>query len=131
MVVKGQSRLCLTEQLGVEALEGGGFALAAALDVAVEIFLRPVRKNTTRPLTVWIVGANVERGIVFGNRVWYDLPRTNRQIGICRSYVDTSFQSEGIGDELIEFAIKELHANNLWASPPSESKTGRPPWPAG
>ena len=62
VVVKGQSRLCLTEQLGVEALEGGGFALAAALDVAVEIFLRPVRKNTTRPLTVWIVGANVERG---------------------------------------------------------------------
>ena len=38
VVVKGQSRLCLTEQLGVEALEGGGFALAAALDVAVEIF---------------------------------------------------------------------------------------------
>ena len=34
---------------------------------------------------------------------------------ICKLYVDTSFQSEGIGNELIEFAIKELHANNLWA----------------
>ena len=34
---------------------------------------------------------------------------------ICKLYVDTSFQSEGIGSELIEFAIKELHANNLWA----------------
>lgn len=34
---------------------------------------------------------------------------------ICKLYVDTSFQSEGIGNELIEFAIKELHADNLWA----------------
>lgn len=34
---------------------------------------------------------------------------------IRKLYVDTSFQSEGIGNELIEFAIKELHANNLWA----------------
>ena len=34
---------------------------------------------------------------------------------ICKLYVDTSFQSEGIGNELIEFAIRELHANNLWA----------------
>lgn len=33
---------------------------------------------------------------------------------ICKLYVDTSFQSEGIGNELIEFAIKDLHANNLW-----------------
>ena len=34
---------------------------------------------------------------------------------IRKLYVDTSFQSEGIGNELIEFAIKELHADNLWA----------------
>ncbi|MCX4270281.1 MAG: GNAT family N-acetyltransferase [Lachnospiraceae bacterium] len=34
---------------------------------------------------------------------------------ICKLYVDTFFQSEKIGNELIEFAIKELHANNLWA----------------
>ena len=34
---------------------------------------------------------------------------------ICKLYVDTFFQSQGIGNELIEFAIKELHANNLWA----------------
>lgn len=34
---------------------------------------------------------------------------------ICKLYVDTSFQSKGIGNELIEFAVKELHANNLWA----------------
>ena len=32
---------------------------------------------------------------------------------ICKLYVDTFFQSQGIGNELIEFAIKELHANNL------------------
>ena len=31
---------------------------------------------------------------------------------ICKLYVDTFFQSQGIGNELIEFAIKELHANN-------------------
>ena len=30
-------------------------------------------------------------------------------------YVDSFFQSAGIGNELIGFAIKELHANNLWA----------------
>ena len=34
---------------------------------------------------------------------------------ICKLYVDIAFQSEGIGSELIEFAIRELHANNLWA----------------
>ena len=34
---------------------------------------------------------------------------------ICKLYVDTAFQSEGIGNELIEFAMKELHANYLWA----------------
>lgn len=34
---------------------------------------------------------------------------------ICKIYVDTFFQSEGIGNELIEYAIKELHADNLWA----------------
>lgn len=34
---------------------------------------------------------------------------------ICKIYVDTFFQSEGIGKELIEFAIEELRADNLWA----------------
>lgn len=34
---------------------------------------------------------------------------------ICKLYVDTSFQNEGIGKELIEFAVKELYADNLWA----------------
>lgn len=34
---------------------------------------------------------------------------------ICKIYVDTFFQSEGIGKELIEYAINEYHANNLWA----------------
>ncbi len=34
---------------------------------------------------------------------------------ICKLYVDTFFQSKGIGNELIEFAIKELRANHLWA----------------
>ena len=31
----------------------------------VEIFSRTLRKNTTRPLTVWIVGTDVERGLFF------------------------------------------------------------------
>lgn len=34
---------------------------------------------------------------------------------ICKIYVDTFFQSEGIGKELIEYAINELNADNLWA----------------
>lgn len=34
---------------------------------------------------------------------------------ICKIYVDTFFQGEGIGKELIEYAINEYHANNLWA----------------
>lgn len=34
---------------------------------------------------------------------------------ICKIYVDTFFQSEGIGKELIEYAINEYGANNLWA----------------
>lgn len=34
---------------------------------------------------------------------------------INKLYVEPLFQSEGVGAALIEFAIKELHANNLWA----------------
>ena len=34
---------------------------------------------------------------------------------LCKIYVDTFFQSEGIGKKLIEYAIIEYHANNLWA----------------
>lgn len=34
---------------------------------------------------------------------------------ICKLYVDTFFQNKGIGDALIEFAIKELNVNHLWA----------------
>ncbi|MGL4990277.1 MAG: GNAT family N-acetyltransferase [Sarcina sp.] len=34
---------------------------------------------------------------------------------ICKIYVDTFFQSEGIGKELIEYAINELQADKLWA----------------
>ena len=34
---------------------------------------------------------------------------------ICKLYVDTFFQNEGIGKELIEYAIKELYADTLWA----------------
>lgn len=34
---------------------------------------------------------------------------------ICKLYVDTFFQCEGVGKELIEFAMKECCADNLWA----------------
>lgn len=34
---------------------------------------------------------------------------------ICKLYVDTFFQSEGIGTELIEYAIENYHADYLWA----------------
>lgn len=34
---------------------------------------------------------------------------------ICKLYVDTFFQSEGIGAKLLDFAVKELYADNLWA----------------
>lgn len=34
---------------------------------------------------------------------------------ICKLYVDTFFQSEGIGGKLLDFAVKELYADNLWA----------------
>lgn len=34
---------------------------------------------------------------------------------ISKLYVEPSFQSEGVGGALIEFAIGKLHASNLWA----------------
>ncbi len=34
---------------------------------------------------------------------------------IFKIYVDTFFQSEGIGKDLIEYAINEYNADNLWA----------------
>lgn len=34
---------------------------------------------------------------------------------ICKLYVDTFFQGKGIGKELLEYAIDEYKANNLWA----------------
>ena len=38
-----------------------------------------------------------------------------REKEICKIYVDTFFKSEGIGKELIKYAINELLADNLWA----------------
>lgn len=34
---------------------------------------------------------------------------------IVKLYVDTFFQSSGIGGRLIEYAVKEFHADYLWA----------------
>lgn len=34
---------------------------------------------------------------------------------ICKLYVDTFFQNQGIGKELIDYAINKLHADHLWA----------------
>lgn len=34
---------------------------------------------------------------------------------ICKLYVDTFFQNQGIGKELINYAVKKLHADHLWA----------------
>lgn len=34
---------------------------------------------------------------------------------ICKLYVDPFFQNKGIGSDLIEYAIKELYADYLWA----------------
>lgn len=34
---------------------------------------------------------------------------------ICKLYVDPFFQSKGIGNGIIEYAVNELHANYLWA----------------
>ena len=34
---------------------------------------------------------------------------------ICKLYVDTFFQSKGLGGRLMEYAIKELHGDHLWA----------------
>lgn len=34
---------------------------------------------------------------------------------ICKLYVDTFFQSQGIGGALIEFGVRELHGEYLWA----------------
>lgn len=34
---------------------------------------------------------------------------------LCKIYVDTFFQSSGIGKELIEYAICKYRTNNLWA----------------
>ena len=57
---------------------GGEMATAKIQTVKglrVEIFSRSLRKNTTRPLTVWIVGTDVERGIAFRNWVCYNFPQ--------------------------------------------------------
>lgn len=34
---------------------------------------------------------------------------------IVKLYVDTFFQSEGIGGSLMDYAVKEFHADHLWA----------------
>ncbi len=47
---------------------GGEMATAKIQTVKglrVEIFSRTLRKNTTRPLTVWIVGTDIEQGLFF------------------------------------------------------------------
>jgi len=68
----------------LKAVFGGEMATAKIQTVKglrVEIFSRPLRKNTTRPLTVWIVGTG-KMLIVFRYRIWYNSFGTDRQIGI-------------------------------------------------
>ena len=60
---------------------GGEMATAKIQTVKglrVEIFSRTLRKNTTRPLTVWIVGTDVERGLFFVIGYGIIFPGTNR-----------------------------------------------------
>jgi len=50
---------------------GGEMATAKIQTVKglrVEIFSRPVRKNTTRPLTAWIGGTDIEQGLFSAGR---------------------------------------------------------------
>lgn len=37
------------------------------------------------------------------------------ELEICKLYVDPFFQNKGIGSALMEYAVKQLDANNLWA----------------
>lgn len=46
----------------------------------VEIFSLPLRKNTTRPLTVWIVGTDIEQGLLFVIGYGIIFPDANWQI---------------------------------------------------
>lgn len=39
---------------------------------------------------------------------------TVRAQELCKLYVDSFFQNEGIGRELLRFAVEELHATHLW-----------------
>ncbi len=38
-----------------------------------------------------------------------------KETEICKLYVDPFFQNQGIGDQLIKYAINELGADHLWA----------------
>ena len=38
-----------------------------------------------------------------------------KETEICKLYVDTFFQGQGAGSRLIEYAVKEFHADRLWA----------------
>ncbi len=60
---------------------GGEMATAKIQTVKglrLEIFSHTLRKNTTRPLTVWIVGMDVERGLLFVIGYGIIFPSTNR-----------------------------------------------------
>ena len=55
------------------------------------IFSRSLRKNTTHPLTVWIVGTDIERGIAFRNWIWYNFPQykpINRELLVCLNAIE-------------------------------------------
>lgn len=56
----------------------------------------------------------IENIYVFDNGLIKGFIQMN-ETEVCKLYVDPFFQSKGIGSELIEFAIKELRADNLWA----------------
>ncbi|MGL5414151.1 MAG: GNAT family N-acetyltransferase [Clostridium sp.] len=56
----------------------------------------------------------IKNTYVFDNGLINGFIQMNKK-ELCKIYVDTFFQSEGIGKELIKFAINELKADNLWA----------------
>lgn len=55
----------------------------------------------------------IKNTYVFDNGLIKGFIQINKK-ELCKIYVDTFFQSEGIGKELIKFAINELQADNLW-----------------
>ena len=69
------------------------------------------RNDLSRIAEIYVFNNRINYFPIFQDEGFTEIKETE----ICKLYVDTCFQGEGIGDQLIRFAMEKFGADHLWA----------------